>query len=161
MQQIRKLTVLAVSPFDEDRTALSMILSRTPWELHYVRSCKDAWKLLHTLHVDIVITELSFPDGCTWRGLLDEIKAMRDGPSVIVCCRSVDHLLWTEVLSEGAYDLLEKPFDKTEVIRIIGAAANHQHLPIRQIVVKGATSPRATPSPRTSIRSAPTGRTTP
>ena len=134
MQRTQKRAVLAVSPFDEDRTALSMILSRTPWEYHYVRSCKDAWKLLHAMRVDIVLTELNFPDGCTWRGLLDEIKAMRDAPPVIVCCRSVDHRLWTEVLSEGAYDLLEKPFDRTEVIRIISAAAIQQRLPNRQIV---------------------------
>jgi hypothetical protein len=31
--------------------------------------------------------------------------------------------MWAEVLSAGGYDLLEQPFEKTEGLRVINAAA--------------------------------------
>jgi DNA-binding response OmpR family regulator len=42
-----------------------------------------------------------------------------------VTSRVADDSLWAEVLNLGAYDLLMKPFDLTEVFRVVSLAWRH------------------------------------
>jgi DNA-binding NtrC family response regulator len=49
-----------------------------------------------------------------------------------VTSRAADERLWAEALNLGAYDVLAKPFDPTEVCRIVSLAWMHwaeQHGP--------------------------------
>jgi DNA-binding response OmpR family regulator len=46
-------------------------------------------------------------------------------PCVIVTSRLASDRLWMELLNEGAFDLLSKPFDPSEVMRIIHSAWVH------------------------------------
>ena len=54
--------------------------------------------------------------------MLEQVTILPDPPSVIVTSRLADDRLWAEVLNLGAYDVLAKPFDRTEAIRAVGAA---------------------------------------
>jgi FixJ family two-component response regulator len=38
---------------------------------------------------------------------------------VIITSRLADEFLWTEALSQGAYDLLPKPMHKAEFLRVV------------------------------------------
>jgi FixJ family two-component response regulator len=46
-------------------------------------------------------------------------------PLLVVTSKNADDALWAEALNLGAYDVLSKPFDKTEVMRIISLAWLH------------------------------------
>jgi hypothetical protein len=41
---------------------------------------------------------------------------------MIVTSRLADERLWAEVLNLGGYHLLAKPFDASEVVRVVGTA---------------------------------------
>jgi DNA-binding NtrC family response regulator len=44
---------------------------------------------------------------------------------LIVTSRLADDRLWAEALNLGAYDVIAKPFDASEVVRIAGLACAH------------------------------------
>jgi DNA-binding response OmpR family regulator len=50
------------------------------------------------------------------------LSKLPDSPVLIVSSRTADERLWAEVLNLGAYDVLVKPFDPTEVSRVVGLA---------------------------------------
>jgi hypothetical protein len=43
-------------------------------------------------------------------------------PNLIVSSRLADDRLWAEVLNLGGYDVLARPFNRVEVIRVVQAA---------------------------------------
>jgi FixJ family two-component response regulator len=57
--------------------------------------------------------------------MLEHISLLPDPPLLIVTSRLADARLWAEALNLGAYDVLAKPFDATQVIRIVGLAWQH------------------------------------
>jgi len=56
------------------------------------------------------------------RDVLEQVTILPDPPSFIVTSRLADERLWAEALNLGAYDVLAKPFDSTEAMRVVGAA---------------------------------------
>jgi DNA-binding response OmpR family regulator len=44
---------------------------------------------------------------------------------LIVTSRLADDRLWAEALNLGAYDVIAKPFEASEVVRIAGLACAH------------------------------------
>jgi DNA-binding response OmpR family regulator len=61
----------------------------------------------------------------TWTQLLDEIRLLAIPPILVVTCRVADDHLWAEGLNIGAYDVLAKPLDRTEVTRVLSSAWLH------------------------------------
>jgi DNA-binding response OmpR family regulator len=57
--------------------------------------------------------------------VLDETRLLAIPPVLIVTSRVADDYLWVEALNLGAYDVLAKPFDLTEVTRILSSAWLH------------------------------------
>jgi FixJ family two-component response regulator len=55
----------------------------------------------------------------TWIDVLEHVKALPRAPSLIVASRLADDSLWAEALNLGAWDVLAKPFDRSEVIRSV------------------------------------------
>jgi len=62
-----------------------------------------------------------------WVDVLDQIQSMPHPPSVIVTSRMADEQLWSEALNLGAWDVLAKPLDPSEVIRSVESAWRHWH----------------------------------
>lgn len=60
-----------------------------------------------------------------WKSLLDQFAVLRRPPMLIVTSRLADDRLWAEALNLGAYDVIAKPFDASEVVRIAGLACAH------------------------------------
>ena len=80
--------------------------------------------------IPIVVTSEHLPDG-DWKELLAQLLCLPEPPEVIVMTAHADDRLWSEVLASGAYDVIPKPFDKSEVFRIVSLAwrqwRNHQY----------------------------------
>ena len=107
--------VLAVSPYDEDHRALKAI---------FARSTSDALECLHSNPVGVVVCEHDLPRA-TWKGLFDELASMTHPPRMIVTSRLADDRLWAEVINLGGFDVLAKPFSKSEVFHVISIAWRH------------------------------------
>jgi DNA-binding response OmpR family regulator len=125
-------TVLSVSPQDEDCVALERIFHKSDWTMY----TKSKWTLIASLTlassftvlqgrpIPIVLCECEMLPG-TWREMLKHISLLPDPPLLIVTSRLADEHLWSEALNLGAYDVLTKPFDATEVIRSVSLAWQH------------------------------------
>jgi len=50
------------------------------------------------------------------------VTIVPDPPPLIVTSRLADERLWAEVLNLGAFDVIAKPFDRMETMRVISAA---------------------------------------
>jgi FixJ family two-component response regulator len=50
-----------------------------------------------------------------WATSLRQVVEVRPTARVVVLARNADHLMWVEVLSQGAHDLLQKPLLPSEV----------------------------------------------
>lgn len=120
-QPDRIVSVLAVSPFEDDHVFLGNIFSHSKWQICGVRSWREALDCLNEQRTAVVICERDLPD-CDWKQVLAELAILPDSPLLIVTSRWADDYLWAEVLNLGGYDVLMKPFDQTEVVRVISLA---------------------------------------
>lgn len=115
------VTVLSVSPSAIAQNRLSHIFGHTNWKLETADSCYDALRRLRELHTAVVVCEHKLPDG-GWQDLLNGVLDLPSPPNVIVTAPDADDVLWSDVLNRGGYDVLVRPFDPSEVVRIISLA---------------------------------------
>jgi DNA-binding response OmpR family regulator len=120
-QPERTVSVLAVSPFEDDHVFLGNIFSHSNWHISGVRCWRDALVHLARRRTAVVICERDVPDA-DWKHVLSELAELQDPPLLIVTSRWADDYLWAEVLNLGGYDVLMKPFDQNEVVRVISLA---------------------------------------
>ena len=109
----KTVTVLSISPIEEDHVALRRIFRPSGWA-----ACADLkWKLQSKPTVESALTALrgdSYPldvSECdllpgSWRAMLAETAILPDPPLLAVTSRLADERLWAEALNLGAYDVL-------------------------------------------------------
>jgi DNA-binding response OmpR family regulator len=125
-------TVLSVSPSGEDGSSLERIfresdLTLSPkfdWTLLASPSLASSVSILGETPIAIVVCESELLPG-TWREVLEHLLLLPDPPLLIVTSRLADERLWAEALNLGAYDVLAKPFNTSEVIRVLNSAWEH------------------------------------
>jgi len=117
-------TLISLGPADEHQRALDEIVRRATWSL-----CPDtSWTLelasgpaasrpaLEAGNIPIVLCDAG------WQELLPDLHSLSDPPFLIVTSRLADNRLWSEALNLGAYDVLAKPYDPAEVVRVLSMA---------------------------------------
>jgi len=115
--------VLSVSPNDEDCASLERIF-KCDWTVMASATVASALSVLREIPIPIVIYDCDTSAG-SWGEMLDHISLLPDPPLLIVTSRLADERLWAEALNLGAWDVLAKPFEADEVIRIVGIARQH------------------------------------
>lgn len=120
-QPERIVTVLAISPYEDDHVFLSNAFGHSKWHIYGVRTWREALTYLSEHVTAVVVCERDLPD-CSWREVLSELGRLPGTPVLIVTSRLADDELWAEVLNLGGYDVLMKPFDQAEVFRVISLA---------------------------------------
>jgi DNA-binding response OmpR family regulator len=111
------LTILSVSPSEEDHARLEAIIGRVS-KLVTAQSFSTAKRFLESQSVFLVICEGDSPP-TTWIECLDYIQSLPTPPFLIVTSRLADERLWAKVLNLGGWDVLAKPFDDREVLRTV------------------------------------------
>ena len=92
--------------------------------LFKARDINSALMLLQKHDIAVVLCERDLLLG-TWIDVLEHINALPIPPSLIVTSRLADEQLWAEALNLGAWDVLAKPFDRSEVVRCVESARRH------------------------------------
>jgi DNA-binding NtrC family response regulator len=118
------ITVLFVSPLDEDHSSLQSIIGHSKWHLFAAKHLRAASAILQQHEVSVVLCERDLAPG-KWTDVLDTIKDRPHPPSLIVTSRMADDRLWAEALNLGAWDVLAKPFERSEVLRSVKNAWQH------------------------------------
>jgi DNA-binding response OmpR family regulator len=116
-----KISVLIATPDSRDTNELRHFLPHDDWNLTSCTSAGEAVELSSAVHPAVLICERDLPDG-SWRDLLGRLQSMGSPPLLLVVSRHADESLWAEVLNLGGYDVLLKPFDRSEVMRVLGMA---------------------------------------
>jgi DNA-binding response OmpR family regulator len=118
------IPVLVVSPLKEDHLCFSRILKHGNWKIVAARTCREADELLHKHHFAVVVAEEELPDG-NWHDVVRRTSGISNAPAVLVISSKGEYELWADVLENGGYDVLPKPLDSREVMRVIGMAWRH------------------------------------
>ena len=126
--------VLSVSPILEDHRALETIFHRpasvAPEGIrpHLIRvgSLVSARAALTRAEYAAVVCERDLRPG-GWKDLLKSTQGQPNPPLLIVTSLLADEHLWAEALNLGAYDVLAKPFDRVEVVRVVNLACLRWH----------------------------------
>lgn len=116
-----QVDVLLVSPFEADHIVFEQIFRETCWTLRHARTLGEALAEIGRAPASVIVSETRYPDG-DWRDLLERTRELPHAPVLIVASEQVDVALWAAVLNLGAYDFVPKPFDRAEVLRVLGLA---------------------------------------
>lgn len=119
--EYQPVKVLAISPAEHDHTCMQHILDHTSWRLWPAHSIADAVETVKLNHIPVVITTEQLPDG-SWKDLLVRLQCLPEPPEVIVIAANACDELWSDVLWSGAYDVIPKPLNKSEVFRVVSLA---------------------------------------
>jgi DNA-binding response OmpR family regulator len=122
----KTLAILSVSPIDADHLSLEAIIGDSSVTLLKARDLASARLLLGQHDIAAVVCERDLMPG-TWMDMLEDIKVMPKPPSLIVASRLADERMWVEVLNLGAWDLVAKPFETSEVIRTVKSGSQRWH----------------------------------
>ena len=117
-------TALLVSPAAEDHEILRKLFRHHGWRLEHASSFDSISMQLSQKAASVVITERDL-SARNWKDVLKVIQDLADPPILIVISRQADESLWAEALNLGAYDVLTKPIDETEAIRVLTSAWDH------------------------------------
>jgi DNA-binding NtrC family response regulator len=120
------LTVLSVSPVEEDHMSLQAIVGHSTWTLFKAHSVSAALALLQRHEISVILCESDLMPG-TWIDMLENIGRLPHPPSLIVTSKHADDHLWSEALNLGGWDVLAKPFDRSEVFRSVKSGWQHWH----------------------------------
>ncbi len=139
--------ILSVSPVPEDHFALDRIFqdwvvrrgANSRWHLSMAGTIASALDTLRRAPCPVLICERDLvPD--TWRDLLEHTQLLASPPLAIVTSVHADEHLWVEALSLGAYDVLAKPFDRAELMRVLHMACDRWLLDRRHAAGKSRRS---------------------
>jgi DNA-binding NtrC family response regulator len=114
-------TETVVTSVKEDHAFLESLFATCSWHFDSVSTVRDGIRYLRHHSPGLLICDERLEDG-DWKAVLDVVMKVACPPRMIVTSRLADEHLWVEVLNLGGYDLLAKPFDATEVVRVVGKA---------------------------------------
>lgn len=118
------VTVLAISPIEEDHYSLQQIFTHSNWKVYFTRTAQEALSILSRNPIPVILSEQNLPDG-SWKEFVHPGVQRLNPPRVIVTAGHADNQLWREVLDLSGYDVLPKPFDAKELFRVISLAWLH------------------------------------
>lgn len=118
---VRNEVALLISPVEQDHQILGTVFGEQDWTLYAAHSLGSASTMLRESVAPVVITERDLPVG-SWRDVLEVMQLLPSPPLVIVTSLHADEHLWAEALNLGAYDVVAKPFRKTELTRVLNSA---------------------------------------
>jgi DNA-binding NtrC family response regulator len=124
-----KITVLLVSQEPEDAAVLESAVPGQRLRIHRCPSVSEVAAAIDSCQPSVVVSEGELPDG-TWRSVLTETDSRGKAVPVLVVSRQADEHFWAEVLNLGGFDVLVKPFDASEVSRVLQMALRYwENLP--------------------------------
>jgi DNA-binding NtrC family response regulator len=118
--------VLVIMESGMRRSQLSACLKVLGAEPVEADDCRQARRALAGRgRVNLVVSDVDFRDG-DWRDTLAAAQQRPGGVSFLISTPFPDHLLWSEALWRGAYDLLVEPYSASELRRIVEGALRAQ-----------------------------------
>lgn len=125
---MQKIPLFIVTSRVEDVAELKGLFGDTPWELALASELEDACAALKAASVPIVLfdRDASGPD---WKTAIKRLIQARKNACVVLISGVADQYLWEEVIHNGGFDLLTRPFRREQVLSALIFAYAHCRTP--------------------------------
>ncbi len=120
-------TVLVTEDDRVQREIISDILRLAGYEVRTVASGTESLEMLRSEEVDVLLSDLKMP-GMDGLELLRRAKHLRPDTEVVIMTAHATIKTAVTAMKEGAADYLEKPFDKDELLFVIGRTLERSEL---------------------------------
>lgn len=124
---MKQITLLIVTSRAEDMPELLGLLRETPWELTSVPQ-EEAAAALKAAPVPILLFDRDLA-GPSWRETIKRLIHSRRNACIVLLSNVADQYLWEEVVQQGGFDLLTRPFRKEQVLSALVFAYAHCRTP--------------------------------
>ncbi len=124
----KQLRLLVCDPDPKDQEMIQDYLKDSPVMVFFTSQAEPFERTLSQHSpFNAVVIDLSNPAKRSCDALVSAVKHVTPGAEVIFLSRLADEMLWSQVLSLGAYDLLPKPPERQEFLRTVFGAIHHSH----------------------------------
>lgn len=116
-----RVRILALSMPLEDRFLLERLGKQHGWELRFTSAPREGFALAARDHFDLILCDRT-QDGYPWREVMERLAASSPRSCILLVSPVNDDYLWGDVLQQGGYDVLIRPFREKAVLQSIDAA---------------------------------------
>jgi DNA-binding NtrC family response regulator len=109
----------------DDRHVLIDVSAQLGLQVHFVESPETALAGIERLSAPAALVDRNWP-GSDWRIVVEELSSSPVRPCVILISGVLDERLWAEVVGHGGYEVLAKPLQAEQAIRVIKLALSYQ-----------------------------------
>jgi len=130
-----RFNILVVDDEESMVTVITMLLKSDFYTIFTADSFNQAAAVLQKHHIDIVITDINLP-GKNGIDLLQHVKRKDAGIDVILITAFASKDTAIKALRQGAYDYIEKPFNKDEFRLVVQRALEKHSLLLENMRLK-------------------------
>jgi FixJ family two-component response regulator len=122
------MPVLLASERDDDHQTLQALLQNTRWTVARALSWGDAASFCGRVIKPVILVDRYF-QGSDWRFTVSSMVNLESNSCLILLSDVSDQYLWNEVVQHGGFDVLARPFQRSEVLRTLEFAQRHSGTP--------------------------------
>ena len=115
-------SILLVEDEPGIQLAIRGLLQRAGYTMSVVGAGADALAALEASPFDLVLTDLSLPDGVTGLDLVRYVREHRPGTPVVLITAYGSENIAKEAIAAGAFDYVPKPFNNEEIRAVVTRA---------------------------------------
>ena len=116
------VSILLVEDEPGIQLAISGLLRREGYETAVASSGKEAIEVLETRGFDLVLTDLSLPDGVSGLDLVRHVGKHQPGtPVILITAYGSEHIA-KDAAEAGVFDYVPKPFNNDEIRAVVQRA---------------------------------------
>ena len=116
--------VLLASERDDDYQTLQALLQDTKWSVVRAFSLGEVFSFCDCLVSPVVLVDRHF-QGSDWRSTVSSLLNPAASRCLILLSDVSDSYLWNELVQHGGFDVLARPFERSEVLRTLAFAQKH------------------------------------
>lgn len=125
---MQKIPLIIVTSRAEDVAELNALFHDTPWELAPAAALEDACAGLKAAAVPILLFDRDAA-GPDWQPAMKSLILSRRNACIVLLSGVADQYLWEEVIHNGGFDLLTRPFRREQVLSALIFAYAHCRTP--------------------------------
>ena len=118
------MPVLLASERDDDYQRLQALLQDTKWSVERALSWGEVSSFCGRVVSPVVLVDRHF-QGSNWRSTVSSLLNPAASRCLILLSDVSDSYLWNELVQHGGFDVLARPFERSEVLRTLAFAQKH------------------------------------
>lgn len=115
-----------LSSSEREFQTVTRLLEPAAIRVHHAALLEQADFLLTITDALVLLSDMAFLDG-SWTDTRQMLAKLHPRVSLVLAVEEADEKFWIDVLEQGVYDLVLKPFSADELRRILENARAHAH----------------------------------